>query len=182
MELKILALKGLIDVNNFSSVVKYVFGVHFERLKSIASPFINGRATVNKGVRLRDEDGTFLVTYKELVDGDLVEIESTIEKHDFDALYPSCKDHVKKWRWTKDIDADKWFVDYLIERERPGGQVYFIQAEVEMPEGLEKPSFIPPEIEKNILHHVARNDVRFNNRNLSNVNATKALYASLSPQ
>lgn len=153
----------------------------FNRLKGVSSPFIDGQATLNKGVRLRVEGEKFVMTYKEMVNEELVEIEDTIDKDTFDALYAHCVDPIHKLRYQKTIGVDKWFADFLVDRTKHNS-LYFVQAEVEMPEGVEKPSFIPPEIENKILFTVPRNDERFTNRNLSDVATTKALYQSLLPK
>ena len=156
----------------------------FDTLKSSAkTPPMDGRIMLNeKSVRLRREGDQRYITYKQLVNDDLIEIEdSNVDPEIFDALYPHCIDPIHKIRYEQKIGDEKWFVDFLLDRTS-NNSVYFSQAEVEMPAGRKKPQFMPPEIAKNAIFHVPRNDTRFTNRNLSIVEDAKALYVSLLPK
>lgn len=124
------------------------------------------QAYLEEGPRIRQRDDHFLFTYKKWVPDAkvLVEIETHIPASDFDLLWPLCVERVQKTRYVTLADECEWVIDFLREGS---GDVYFVQAEVEMPEGQTAPDIIPEAIRDHIVYAVGADDNRFTNKKLS---------------
>lgn len=121
---------------------------------------------LEEGPRIRQRDDDYLFTYKKWVPAAklLVEIETLIPGSDFDLLWPLCVERLQKTRYVKMADECEWVVDFLRDA---AGAVYFVQAEVEMPEGQAGPDGIPDVVRNHIVYAVAAEDNRFTNKKLA---------------
>ncbi len=129
----------------------------------------------DKGVRIRRSNDSYYHTYKKWVPSAnrLVELEGDINVRDFEDLKTVCPDMLIKTRYTKEVGEEEWVVDFL---KTKSGQVYFVMSEVEMPEGVEDPKEILPEIKDSIVWYVEKNDPRFTNKELMNQEHAKQMY------
>lgn len=104
-------------------------------------------------------------TYKLATANRLIEIETAIEDpRDFDDLWPKSMRRIRKLRHTTtDRHGLQWDVDLLL---RESGETYFAIAECEMPEGMDAPPEILPELAPHVLFEVprARQDEFVNSR------------------
>lgn len=130
------------------------------------------------GPRLRQEGASFAFNYKRWIPAKnaLIEIETAIGQDDFDALWPDCENMLEKDRYVRHLDGNEWVVDFFHARD---GAVYFVMAEVEMPEGMDQPISVPEELEGHILHRAARNDGDYTSKKLANPDHARMLYARL---
>lgn len=126
--------------------------------------------------RINDID-SFTLTYKNNRHGRVIEAESIITKDDFTALKSESIATLSKTRLILNaLDGFKWEVDLFYDTDT--NSVYFILAEIEMPEGMTEPPHIPPIIQKYMLH-AAGYDKGFSSHKLSNKQYAKDLYKTL---
>lgn len=121
----------------------------------------------------------YTFNYKiDLPDGQIEEFEMDIDRAAFDRCYPLSKQTVEKFRYTY-VDDDNedivWDVDFFTEQD----EVYFVMAECEMPEGMEKPPSLPEFIRKYKIHCVARDDNRFTSKKLGTPAHARLLLAEI---
>lgn len=113
-----------------------------------------------------DEQTVNYFTYKTKVNGEQVEIETQISEVDFDLLWLKVSKIVTKIRVVvPTLNGDVWEVDFFRMANRKG--FYLVMAEVELPQGVEKPNLLPAFIQSNLLHEVTFGDKRFNSKNLT---------------
>ena len=74
-----------------------------------------------------------------------------------------------KIRYQKDFGDEKVCVDFFIDGDFETGAVYFVKADIEMPEGRTEPQHTPDVIRQNTLHAVERADRSFSSRKMSSV-------------
>lgn len=148
----------------------------FEALSTNAQDQGDGSFLLPNATRIRNENGTFSITYKQDVDGELIEIEDdkNVTERDFEQFTPHATDFVNKIRFKKQINDEEWVVDYL--KTADANEIYFVQSEVEMPYGRETPLYMPRIISENFIHAVDRDDTRFTNQQLSKISNARALY------
>jgi CYTH domain-containing protein len=103
----------------------------------------------------------------------LIEIETKIEKRDYDDLALLVSSWLSKTRYVISDHDYKWEIDFFFNRSSQSR--YLIMAEVEMPEGDKKPSVIPSFISDNLLYAVPHhNNSTYSSKKLSDpVYATK---------
>lgn len=132
---------------------------------------------LDDGPRIRRFDDTYLFTYKRWIDkeGCLLEIEQEISEIDYRRLCGHCTESLIKTRYLRQIGDEEWVVDFL---KAPDG-VYFVLAEVEMPEGVGNPASLPAELSGRIVYSVDYNDTRFTNKKLSDPTYATQLYERL---
>lgn len=123
-------------------------------------------------IRRRDEDCFF--TYKFATASGLIEIETSITKRDFDALWPHTTNRVTKQRASMSDGDAIWDLDVMQDAE---GVPYIAMAECEMPEGWDAPHRIDPIIEPFILRAITREEqLLYTNVRLSDPDYARALY------
>lgn len=134
---------------------------------------------VSRGIdsTLRGVINTFKFTFKHFINEELIEIETNIDKDDFYKLWPYTFNQVRKHRYVLKNNDEHWDIDFLKDKN---DKTYFALAEVEMPEGREKPNEIPAIIESKILYRVGRLwSKEFSNIKLSDIELAVELYAKL---
>lgn len=134
-------------------------------------------------VRLRKSQNTkkknveYTLAVKTTVQKRNIEIENKISKRDFDDLWEVSLNRLVKTRYVIWCDGLKWDVDFLKDYR---DATYFALAEVELPEAVNTPSFIPASVVNNLLYKVDIEDTTFNNKLLSDARyATKLLNSIL---
>jgi CYTH domain-containing protein len=100
----------------------------------------------------------YKMTFKQDVNKKTVEVETTLDRRDYELLGKNAILKFKKVRYH----IEGWEVDFF----KKNGKTYFVQAEFEMPEGKKKPDKIPDLIQQNLIHVVKRGDGRFSSKKL----------------
>lgn len=113
----------------------------------------------------------YKMTFKQDVGRKTVEIETPISPEDYDMLGKQSLLKFRKWRYR----VDEWEVDFFKLKDK----VYFVQAEIEMPEDQKKPETIHPLIQENLIHAVKRGDGRFSSKKLGDAKYAQRLMNSL---
>jgi CYTH domain-containing protein len=117
-------------------------------------------------------DHDYKMTVKREVRGRVVEVETQIDQRDFDDLWSVCKGKLHKVR----VYIEDWEVDFFLDSD---GDVYFVLAEHEMPEGQEVPQGMTAFVRDRLLYEVPRGDDRCSNRKLGKTNYASKLLSSL---
>ena len=105
-----------------------------------------------------------LFTYKRPIDGQVVEIETEISAVDFERLWSQRRETLQKLRYSWTDGPFHWDVDFF---KADGDHTYFIQAEVEMPEGQVEPPPLPPGLADHLLGMAPAGDPRFASKRLA---------------
>lgn len=114
---------------------------------------------------------SYSLTTKRLTAGRVVEVEAAIDERDFGDLWDASKGRLSKVR----VEMGDWEVDYFLGE----GGVYFVLAEVELPEGKDGPDEVIPFVRDRLLYEVPRGDDRFSNRKLGKVKYARNLLNEL---
>ncbi len=96
----------------------------------------------------------------------LIEIETPLEPRDFDDLWPLTTRRIHKLRHTTtDAHGHQWDVDVFFDE---AGDLYLAMAECELPEGVEAPPQVLPELAPHVRYLVPRaRQTEFANTRLS---------------
>jgi CYTH domain-containing protein len=116
-------------------------------------------------------------TYKQKVGDKLIEIETDISAHDYDALFSVSRNQITKTRIEVENNGEKWEIDFFYDTLNHN--LYLIMAEIEMPDGQDVPNTMPDFILDNLLYAVPRDDRRFDNSNLSDPQGVRATISHL---
>lgn len=127
------------------------------------------RCLVKKGKK------QWFLTFKQKINDRVVEIENRISGRDGKDLWSACVGQLTKDRYVFPHYGHVWEVDFF----RKAGLLYFVQAEVELEEGANRPDDIPPFLKKHIIYEVPLTDDRFSNKRLGDVEYAYRLYQSL---
>lgn len=120
---------------------------------------------LSKEARVREYGDKFMFTYKEWIDQKDrdTEIEIEVSEDDFEDLFSQNLRNLTKNRHyapdnhTSDHD---WSVDFMLDdNDTP----YLVLAEVEMPEGMDDPDYIPELIKPYVRYCVPKGDKNFSN-------------------
>lgn len=118
----------------------------------------------------------WMLTFKHTVNQRVIEIEQELDERDGKDLWSICTRRVQKTRYYFPGDACTWELDLFKLSDE---SVYFILAEVELPEGAPKPTYMPLFLRKYVLHEVDLTDSRFSNKKLGNVEYTTKIYKKI---
>ena len=132
----------------------------------------------DSNARIRNYEDNFLFTYKiwSQDDNAQIEIEASINEVDFNKLWRICDKSLEKTRYIYNDDNLEWVADFLKNNDE---SVYFVLAEVEMPEGLITPPRIPKALNSNFLHICTQNDKSCSNKKLSDPEYAESIYKNL---
>ncbi len=115
------------------------------------------------------------LTFK-LKDSDrTIEVENSIDSRDGQDLWSHCYWKLKKDRYVYEFNDLKWEIDFFKIKSK----VYFILAEVELPENAPRPNKVPYFLKKFILYEVPLTDKRFSNKRLWNMKYATKMYSKL---
>ena len=79
---------------------------------------------------------------------------------------------IKKDRYVIEDKGITWELDFF----KKGHHLYFVLAEVELPEGAVRPKKVPEFLEDYVLYEVPLTDDRFSNKRLAEVEFSTNLY------
>lgn len=112
-------------------------------------------------------DLKFSFTFKQDVGKKTVEIETPIDISDYNLLSREASLVVNKNRYR----INDWEIDFF----KKNNIIYFVQAEIELPDGIKKPKEIHPLVQENLIYIVKRGDGRFSNKKLGDIFYAKKL-------
>lgn len=128
--LRDLLVKGGGDCNEIDQV--YISkGARFRRSR---------RVRLNKGVLDTPANfgAAYSFTYKQMIDGRLLEMEMTASREDFDLALKADIGRLRKLRFRVYFEGNTWDIDFLIDENNA---IYFAMAEVEVyPEDAQCPA------------------------------------------
>ena len=107
-------------------------------------------------------DPIYKSTFKQQTSNRLIEIETDIDERDYFDLLKLSDSILHKTRYVIPIGSLKWEVDLFYDNKR--SNLYFVMAEVELPEGIENPPYLPDFISDNLLFEVPIDNIECSNR------------------
>ncbi|MCA0249073.1 MAG: hypothetical protein LCH93_20870 [Proteobacteria bacterium] len=120
------------------------------------------------GLRIRsiEADGKIdhLFTYKRMIDGQVVEIETGLSAIDFARLWTQRIESLQKVRYSWEEGRFHWDIDFF---RREDGSTYFAMAEVEMPEEDTEPPPLPACLAGHLLGIAPAGDQRFTSKRIA---------------
>lgn len=154
-----------------------------ERFFLINQGYLSSSESMTTRIRHTIEEGQitkWYLTFKQKVNNRVIEIETVIDERDGKDLWTLCKGRIDKRRFVYSQDNFKWEIDlfYKIGENHKDDKLYFVLAEVEVPEG----SAPPPDLEMlrpYILHRASLFDDRFSNKKLGDVDYAVSLLNEL---
>lgn len=125
----------------------------------------NSNGVLPKDGRVREYGDKFMFTYKQWCRAKNrdTEIEMKISEDNFEDLFSqNLRDLTKNRYYAPDNAASDhdWSVDFILD---DNGEPYLLLAEVEMPDGMEDPKYIPDLITPYIAYRVPKGDKNFSN-------------------
>lgn len=136
--------------------------------------FSKGMTTRIRGIQDGDKHRWFL-TFKQKVENRVIEIEKKLDDRDGTDLWSVCVGKLKKDRYVIEDKGITWELDFF----KKGHHLYFVLAEVELPEGASRPKTIPDFFKNYVLYEVPLTDDRFSNKRLAEVEFATQLYSEL---
>ena len=118
------------------------------------------------------EKKKWFLTFKQKVDSRVIEIEKRLDDRDGEDLWSVCVGKLKKDRYVIEDKGITWELDFF----KKGHHLYFVLAEVELPEGAVRPKKVPEFLEDYVLYEVPLTDDRFSNKRLAEVEFSTNLY------
>lgn len=116
----------------------------------------------------------WFLTFKQKVNGRVIEVEKRLDNRDGNDLWSVCVGKLKKHRYViKDDDEYEWEVDFFKK-----GDLYFVLAEVELAEGSPRIA-LPDFIKANLLYEVPLTDDRFSNKRLGDIEYATSMYQKI---
>lgn len=132
------------------------------------------------GLRIRslESDGRtdHVFTYKRLIDGQVVEIETGLSAVDFARLWTQRIETLQKMRYSWTDGSYHWDVDFF---RRDDGSTYFAMAEVEMPEGQTELPPLPSCLAGHVLGVAPAGDPRFTSKRIADRQHAEKLLADI---
>lgn len=119
----------------------------------------------------KEPEWKYTFTFKQDVGKKTVEVETPLEFKDYDLLSRKSVLIFNKWRYH----LGDWEVDFFKNMDK----TYFVQAEIELPEGVKRPVNIHPLIGENMIHLVKRWDGRFSSKKLGDPRYAQRLMQNL---
>lgn len=120
----------------------------------------------------------YFLTYKHMIDGELIEIETNILSADYQKLNKRSFSRLSKIRYRILHKSGTWEVD-LFYRGLSDDLPYFILAEIELPVGQAAPISIPSIISKHLLYEVPMENNEFSNTKLCYTQYAEEKYQEL---
>ena len=153
------------------------------KTNGVARSFLRQAYLESAGVRIRsvEADGKtdYVFTFKRLVDGQVVEIETGLSAIDFQRLWTQRKETLQKVRYSWSAGPFHWDVDFF---KRDDGSTYFAMAEVEMPEEDTEPPPLPAPLATHLLGMAPAGDQRFTSKRIADQAHATALLADIRRQ
>lgn len=149
-----------------------------QQIKQGYLAFSKGMTTRIRQVFQQGKKTKWYLTFKQKVGDRVVEIETKIDKRDAKDLWGVCIGKLKKFRHFYDNNGVVWEVDFFYK----GHHLYFILAEVELPEGSSRPNELPNFLKDHMLYPVDLDDDRFSNKKLGDVEYATKIYQEIISQ
>jgi CYTH domain-containing protein len=134
----------------------------------------------SSGLRIRSIETSnslrHVFSYKRTVDGQMVEIETDIDRADFDRLWTLGREKLHKARYSWEDGRYHWDIDFFKTDEE---QTYFALAEVEMPVQDTEPPPLPSQLKVRCLGLVPYGDPRFTSKRLADRAHAEALLGAI---
>ena len=121
------------------------------------------------------EKKKWFLTFKQKVNERVVEIEKRLDDRDGEDLWSVCVGKLKKDRFVIEDKGIIWELDFF----KKGHHLYFVLAEVELPEGANRPKLVPDFLQDYVLYEVPLTDDRFSNKRLAEVEFSTNLYQQI---
>lgn len=142
------------------------------RILSIEQAYIqNGNGwtfRIRKTFGIHYDEPIYHATYKHKINGRVVEIETSIDERDYDDLHSQSIAMLNKTRYVIPAGSLKWEIDFFYDVKR--SNVYFVLAEVELPEKVSNPPYIPDIIQQYLLFAVPEDNNKFSSAKLTDMN------------
>ena len=126
-------------------------------------------------------DGELKISYqscfKKKVTDRVIEIESKIDLRDYNDLYETTDITLQKVRHLIEDNGLVWEIDFFYVGVQT--DIYFVMAEVELPEGVEAPERIPEILLKHLVHEVGIGEKGFSSKKLCSTEYANGLYERL---
>ena len=140
-----------------------LFAQHAEKTLHIEQKYL----AIDRGFSARvrsTNSNNYCLTIKQDVMGMIgqIEIETKINKEDFDLLWHEGYNEVTKVRYV----YKEWEIDFFKNRN---GKNYIAVAEIELPPKIKWPDTIPQIVKENIIFVVPIEDKRFSNKKISDI-------------
>jgi CYTH domain-containing protein len=150
------------------------------KMHGVAQSFLRQAYLDSSGVRIRSVEAggktDYVFTFKRLVDGQVVEIETGLSAIDFKRLWTQRKETLQKVRYSWNAGHFHWDVDFF---KRDDGSTYFAMAEVEMPEEDTEPPPLPVSLSAHLLGMAPAGDQRFTSKRIADQNHAERLLADI---
>lgn len=148
-----------------------------DRLLAIEQAWLENGLRIRKIFGPHYEEPIFKATFKQRVPKRLIEIETDIDERDYFDLLPLTKQVLQKTRYIIPMGSLKWEVDLFYDRKR--SNLYFVMAEIELPEGVSNPPSIPNFISDNLLFEVPIDNTDFASKKLQDIEYAIGIYNQL---
>lgn len=162
--------------------IKFVLNLEceefFKKNYSKKYEICQGYMLTSKGISLRFRQSygikkiNHYMTFKFNTGKRTIEIETKIDKRDFDEIWPNCLNKVYKTRYV----LEDWEIDFFLNKDN---SVYFSMAEIELPENVLEPNSIPKFISDNLLYRVPIEESSYSSKLLSDVRYAENIYKNL---
>lgn len=148
--------------------------------------YVQDKCRIRRVESISGDRGEELFTFKQPVNGEVVEIECNLNPEDFDKLASVAQKGLTKCRLIVDVEDYVWEVDFFVPTGTDGIPFkqrilhsYLIMAEVELDKDETEPDAFPGFITDNLVYTVPKGDPRFNSSSLTNPQESRKLYDSL---
>lgn len=140
--------------------------------------------SIDNGVKKK-----WYLTFKQKVGNRVIEIEKKIDERDGVDLWSICVGKLKKDRYvfeanksgklkSGELEHDNKGIKWEVDLFKKGTILYFVLAEVELPEGSPRPK-TPDFLKEYVLYEVPLTDDRFSNKRLGDVEFATNLYQQI---
>ena len=115
--------------------------------RDIEQGYLNPNTRVRE-VTYENRSKRHFFTYKQrLPNGHNLEIETPIDRDQFDEAWPFTEERLRKRRVSIEFHNCDWDIDFY-----RWSQPYFVLAEVEMPLDMERPNAILPQLQEHVVY------------------------------
>lgn len=145
-----------------------------KEIQQIKQGYLNFSKGTSTRVRcITNDKENWSFTYKQKVGERVIEIEKKkLDNRDGQDLWSVCIGKLEKTRYVVEDNGLKWEIDFF----KNGDKVYFVLAEIELPEGAPRPESVPNFLKDRVLYEVGLEDDRFSSKRLSDVEFATNLY------
>lgn len=152
-----------------------------KRILSIEQAYIqsgNGWVfRIRKTFGIHYDEPIYHATYKHKINGRVIEIETSLDERDYVDLFSQASIVLNKTRYVIPAGSLKWEIDFFYDKKRTN--VYFVLAEIELPEKVSRPPYIPDIIQKYLLFEVPEDNNKFSSAKLADMSYAIGKYDKL---